>query len=776
MTKTYRLAAVTALLSAVCASASAQTASFEDSVGNQKLIQEIDCAQPNKDLIFIEYPVGVSKVENLLNTPCRVLPNKEGDVKFFAYRIGEGKGLKPGAAYRLAVEYPEDQSRTVYVLNWGCEQALGFATGQALGDALKGKYVPQNPESLKYPLSGKMQTWSHFFWLHDRFPEIKRPRGLGSRPLVPEDGFWVIIAQLPPHQDPMAAGAAISKIRLYEVQEPAALTMKLNRPPEGLPQRHIFSREEMADGVIATGHSAAEKDEKLRGVKNIADWFEYKMKSMQLLGIDTFGKDLLEFGHNQGWDSGPGGGNAWVNQSSTPDLWEQILGLAARYKLNVLPYYEYRGSVGQDKTQSLAIQHRARRLDGGERYTHIDWCEGVNVDIADSDTIADAIKMLDVSMMRYKDKVKFIGAWFRQRPTAMPVSFNELDFRLFSKEMNDGNRVTRSHLQNDPAMLQKYYDWWFGKRRAFFDALGTHVQKELGKDAFMLYTNDCSEPGRNLARSITGAGRPNGWEWMQVVVNDDYDAWDRILSGDQKYTYTKSYDVTEVINKDMHLRSLATWSENWDKWESNHSAAPDDPKTYSDSTSSMLSYTFNRLYTVGSSAPFDAYRTKAGLTAMRHYTLNENEMNAPDGSEVTGYFVCDVERAGPYCMMAEARAVAHGDPSNFGYLTGNTMNRGFPSYVRNFNAAFLALPALPSTLVEGASTDAEVVVRQIKTEKNGTYYAVVNIGFDAKKDITVTLPTGTAVKNLVDGNAVTGEGGKLRLTLHPAQLLALHSN
>ena len=42
----------------------------------------------------------------------------------------------------------------------------------------------------------------------------------------------------------------------------------------------------------------------------------------------------------------------------------------------------------------------------------------------------------------------------------------------------------------------------------------------------------------------------------------------------------------------------------------------------------MLSYTYNRLYTVGSPRPFDAYRTKGGLTLMRHYSLNENEMTA----------------------------------------------------------------------------------------------------------------------------------------------------
>ena len=45
------------------------------------------------------------------------MSNKEGDAKYFAYRVGEGLGLKAGACYLLAIEYFEDQSRTMYVCN-----------------------------------------------------------------------------------------------------------------------------------------------------------------------------------------------------------------------------------------------------------------------------------------------------------------------------------------------------------------------------------------------------------------------------------------------------------------------------------------------------------------------------------------------------------------------------------------------------------------------------------------------------------------------------------
>jgi hypothetical protein len=186
----------------------------------------------------------------------------------------------------------------------------------------------------------------------------------------------------------------------------------------------------------------------------------------------------------------------------------------------------------------------------------------------------------------------------------------------------------------------------------------------------------------------------------------------------------------------------------------------------------MLSYTYNRLYTVSSPRPFDAYRSKAGLTIMRHYTLNENEMSVGD-DEILGYFVCDVERAGPYSMMAEARAVAYGDPHYLGSLTGNSNKRGFPRYVRRFHAAFLALPALPSTVLADASSDSEVVARMIRTDSQGTYVAVVNTGFQGKSQLSVKLPTGT-VRDAVSGETLTVKDGAVILDLDPAELRSLH--
>ena len=121
-------------------------------------------------------------------------------------------------------------------------------------------------------------------------------------------------------------------------------------------------------------------------------------------------------------------------------------------------------------------------------------------------------------------------------------------------------------------------------------------------------------------------------------------------------------------------------------------------------------------------------------------------------------------------MLAEARAVAYGEPFYLGWLTGNTNSRGFPRHVRRFHAAFLPLPALPSEVVANAASDAEVVVRAIRTEKHGTYVATVNTGFEAKRNVSVKVPATGTVQDAVTGEDLPVSGGTLTLALDPAEL------
>ncbi|MHC4250104.1 MAG: hypothetical protein ACYS9X_13330, partial [Planctomycetota bacterium] len=467
-------------------------------------------------------------------------------------------------------------------------------------------------------------------------------------------------------------------------------------------------------------------------------------------GMNTYCKDLLEFGHNQGWDSAAGGGNSWVNQSATPRRWREILGVARRYGFDVLPYYEYAGSVGQ---KSLGIQKRAKTLGGGPAFTHISWSEKANADVTDPDTLADAKKVLDATICRHRNSAKFVGAWFRTRPSHIPIGFGDRALALFAKEANGGRAVTRDALRRDRALLDRYYAWWFLKRKAFLVALRDHLRERVGPGAVVMFTADTSEPGRSAA--------------LGAVVTDDLAAWNA-LEGRPGHEKLKVRPFEELVRGDPHLAALTSPVPTWGKWEWQHSCPQADPANYSGEDGVLMTYTFNRAYTVASEKAFGAFRTRSGLAVVRHYCLNENEME-----KKVGYFVADVERAGPYCMMAEARAVARGDPRYIGYLASNSFSRGFPEHARAFNAAFLALPALPSEVLEDASADPEVVVRAIPTERHGTYVAVVNTGLRVKTGVRVTLPRGARVTDAVTGLRLRRRGWTVRFDMGPCELRAL---
>ena len=712
--------------------------------GRLPLVDEIDCGQAGGHE-FREDPPAASRVETVLGRPCRVLPN-EGGPRYFAYRIGRGCGLKAGACYVLSVDYPEDRPRTMFVLNRGAETARGLSTGGAIGDVLY-TYTNNNVESLKIPLSKAHRTWKAMFTLHDRFPGIRQPRGAGSRPETPKDGFLVIFAQPKSHSAPMSAGAAVARVRLFELPDPSRHYVKLRRPPAPLPRRHVFWREEMSDGMVQS------LDASQRACREPSDFFEYKARRMRFLGADVFCKDLLEFGHNQGWDAGAYGGNDWYWASKHPKRWQRILAIAARHGLSVLPYYEYCGGVGQ---RGLGRQKRCVSLAGKKVYTHIEWSEKANVDITDPETLADAIKLLDATIVRHKDRARFVGAWFRTRPSHMPISFSGRCLALFAKDAGADGPVTREKLKADAKLLARYYDWWFEKRKAFLVALRDHLRAQVGEEMAVLLTACGAEPG------------PPIHGFKKRVITDDVAGWSKLLA-DPAHKQVTPYAYGRTVAAAEHLAAATRMPATWGQWEWQHSLPPPDPRRYRHTPGVMMTLPFNRAYTVSEPRAFDAFRAPTGLAIARHYPLNETVMD-----KKLGYFVCDVERAGPFCMLAEARAVATGDPTHIGYLAAAVFTRGFPEHVRRFNAAFLALPALPSTRLPEACADSDVVVRAIETKGHGTYVAVVNGGLAARGDVTVKLPRGGKLTDAATGRAIEARDGAVTLSLGPCELRALH--
>ncbi|MBN2025004.1 MAG: hypothetical protein JW809_19665 [Pirellulales bacterium] len=722
--------------------------------GPLPLVVEVNCAEQTPDR---EDPPDASRVESILGRPCRVLAPAQGEASYFSYRIGRGAGLAPGAAYVLAVEYPEDAPRAILVRNGGNECSRGFHTGATFGDAFHPKYVNNNNESLRVPLSNRYETWATLFRLHDRFPDLAFPRGEGPRPLVPADGFDVTIAQFSAADAPASQGAAVARIRLFEVPDVARLKLPVAWPPAGLPRRHVFWREEMADGVIA-----GNKEEE-RGLREPLDWYRHKADLMDALGIDTFGKDLLEFGACQHWDSTDGGGNKWVHFDwNKKGLWVRIVELMGNRGFSILPYYEYAGSKGD---AGLGYQRRAKPLSRDDAFTHIEWIESANADVTDPEAIADLQKILDLTIIRFKDKAHFLGAWIRPR-SQLPIGFGEPTLARFAQEANQGRPVTRAMLRGDKALLGRYHDWWYGKRRDFLVAMRDHLRRAgVNPRAVVLFTASAAEPGVSFPT------------WEKQFVTDDVPGWtERLRQPDVSQGKTiVPQDIQTIVAEGRYLDALLSAPLNWGGWEVDHANPPADPDRYRDVDGVLLTYCFNRAYTVGSPAVLDRFRGPSGLALVRHYTLNENMLFDKQDQPKLGYFVADVERAGPCCMLAEARAVAHGDPNYLGYLVGSSFNRGFARHVRDFHAAYLSLPALPSRVLPGAASDAEVVVRAIGTPSAGTFFAVVNTGLDAKRDVAIRLGATGQVTDAATGEPLPAEGGRVTLSFHPCQLRALRA-
>jgi hypothetical protein len=336
----------------------------------------------------------------------------------------------------------------------------------------------------------------------------------------------------------------------------------------------------------------------------------------------------------------------------------------------------------------------------------------------------------------------------------------------FAKEENIGTAVTREQLRNDQALYQRYLAWWGGKRRDFLVAMRQHLIDGGITDPLVLFIGIMAESGVGLG------------PYEPILVTDKPDAWSAILSSpdhrNQDGNETRLATPSEVADSNMYLDSMLLPSGTWGGWEWQHSKPADDPQLYHDTPGILLTHTFNRMYTVLSPKTFDIFRGPSGLAMVRHYSLNENMLFDKQDKPIAGYFVADIERTGRLCMQAEVTAMATGDPTYIGYLVGSNFGRGFPGPVREFNANFLALPALPSEILAGSCDDPDVVVRRIVTPKNGTYLAIVHTGTQAKKAVPIRVPAGDW-KIVLNGKTLPVTDGVTTIPLVPCQLIALHT-
>jgi hypothetical protein len=731
-----------------------------------------------------EFPAGASRRCEVLGRPARAMEPADTP-KVMGWVIGREKGLKPGAAYVLEIDYPDDVPRGIFVANRGADLVRGFATGSATGDARQ-QYTQPSLESLAYPQSGRWQTYRTVFVLHERFQRIyaQRDPKAGGRPYGPADGFHVLIFQTKRLNDPRSQGAAIGTIRLRAVPDLGALYARPELPPDDLPRRRVFYREEMADEVVQA------REARDRGVTDPVAWFVAKAKLCRVLGINTFAKDLLEFGFNQGWESGDPN---WVMDAQPPmvDAWNRLVPRVAALGLDLLPYYEYKGAIGLQSAKpiSLGWQRRATKLyhtAANPRYTGVWWTEAHNADLTDPDTLADARRLLDRTILSFKGRARFAGAWFRVRDNHLPMSFSDAALGRFRDECADdplARGATRAAIvtsyEGNRRLYDRYVEWWLDRRARFFRQLQEDLARGLGDSRVRVwFTPWTSEPVPMLRDPASGrSGHP-----VQITTDDPawWDAFARRQPDSSWWRWAlvpKSYDaVVEGNDYGLSLAFRELIGPAPGREEPYHSAPNGDPERYHELPGVILTFPSGRLFTVARPDLLDHFRARDGLALVRHYPLNEDDHDrtkGPSGVPLDGqlgYLAVDVDRAGPYVRLLEARAVAAADPWYLGALCASSYSTGFPDAVRRFNEAFLAVPALPSTVKTGATSDPAVVVREVTTPRHGSYYYVVNTAMHPKRGVTVRLASRGAVRDLVAHSSIVAGSGALRLDLEPGEL------
>lgn len=787
-------------------------------------------------------PAGTAVNQQILGKPALVLapqndpgvvdtdyPYGRMQASYAAFVMGKNKGLVPGQAYVLEFDYPDDVPRQITFLNRGADLVRTVATGREFGD-YREQYAYPNPESLAFPHSNEWKTYRFYFTLHDRFQPLAAVRNEidTKRPMGPNDGFWVAIGGFNPKGNPINTGAAVGEVRLYSVNNTASAELLVNYPPSNLPRRKTFWREEMNDStaMCLRGDSNVNKDPNSAayddvGICNPATgtssgttettWLEYKMKLSKVLGFNVFAKDLLEFGHNQGFKNTNNGGAAWYSPSRL-SYWDDITIKANSYQLEVMPYMEYYGSLGgggsftstscpgsnQDgeagdtecraafdyryacekdwadqqfkcKIPSYGYQNNCQPLLRDRRnYTEFAWAEIGCIDVSDADALADAKKLINAAVLDIKNNATFAGVWFRARVGSWPVSFRD---EARARYAADRNVVvpTRNQLRQNSTLRQDYQNWWFDKRRIFLLALRDYVRN--GKNG-----NDGIPNASVLFTSYHEEGLPvpsAGYADAKLLTNDT-SAWS-IINSDSRWQYRYSAVSLSTWLTDKRYENMLSLiplpdesifttpvasNEDWKNNSPGYATPPADPLRYSNDSGVLLTMPFGKQFSLDDQALIDKFKNQSGLAMIHHFPLNEDDghgdytvdrkagtYNNWPMSGHFGYFVSDVERATPYTMLTEVMAVAKGDPFWLGYLSSNSFNTGAPQDLRRFNQAYLAWPALNSTKITIAVSDPEVIVREIVTASQGKFVAVFNIGMSAKTNIQIDF-TKTSIGNV----------------------------
>ncbi len=775
----------------------------DDLFGEQTLVDVINCGDPDdphpyfeggrgmgakttgavpneawKD-IYREPAPAFTTIETILGKRCRVTHGWG----WFAYKFNR-PGLKPGTPYLVVMEYPEDTGRTYNIFNTGISCSLvggyGFHTGRTLGDHWTRTL---NSEYADYPLSGEIRRWHSLFHLGEQTWAPGDPWRTSATRADSEDGFWFIVGGVGPSQDALASGAAVSTIKLYEISNVPALFPRIEEPPLELGRREMFVTAE-SDGVTKY----------LQDEESLADWARVRLHDARFMGLSGVSPNrnnyldrLLQSNREEG--TGLRIFPRWMIE-------REVLG-----KVGVPPEGVAKGPDGEDIA--------------GQRLTQLP-------DILHPNTLREVLRLITEELSAQAADPALAGMMlYKHYGSPIPVSFSDYALGRFEEETD--TRIEGADSAARRAWLlanrkEEYYRWWYAHKREFLLAIRDHLRAlrpDLKLFYFPWHSDDdfpfsCGRlryagepmmdriyvPGTNILLVPSFTVPPEQWTEEQkrnpflarsyyreriapelegqVTIEDVL--YGRYKDMPQFWGAPRSGELPHLLYPDQ-MDLIAMFTEPGGIYANHVGYSPrlfreDDGIVYW----APVRYTF----TADNPQFLDLFRTGEGSAIAVHMPYNEEttHLNVPSIHGALG-----VEHGGPFCMMEEVLSMAHSDPVYIMESMWEPLKRGFPHHARAFAQAYRALPALPTTVLEGAVTPADeaIVVRSCETDY-GQYLAVINTAFDLRqRQVALTItPAVQAVERVV--NLGTGEAvpfadvgdGRIRIDL-PAPPMSLTS-
>lgn len=710
----------------------------ETPYGKLKLVDDIDCSKPLGEEQHPYLQSGFDKsqarcspgsavdvsVTDILGKKAR-----ESSYGWFAYRVGRGK-LKPHTNYLVRIEYPEDKPRycPIEIQNGHSYMDIGWKSGVSADDPYD-----------NWPLSKKWQWYDVIFSLDDM---TTGTGGTGSA--SSEEGVWVyFINKVKPglYFALYQGGPAISRIKLYEV-DPERNAPVINKP-QGEPQRVLMvDWERGADQPVEDtvrycklmGYSAVSPIMLKWAFANYAD----PEKGYDSTNIDAQ-KYTVYSRYDPKTQRDPGPAVPGVKS-----VHEQYLAATKRYGVNYIPRFEYGGSM------DLPVDARATGPDGkpAKPNRFAEWC----ADLLAPATWNDLAGLMDHLIKPYvRDNPQLTGALWRIRCDRMPISYSYADLNLFA---NETKTPLPSNSDKDLAAwassgegAERYSNWWHQKRMQFHVKL-LNLLKSYRPDLSLYYFNWEEDKWGIILPDL------NSWGFLGKVAT--------ARGGTGREVFEQERAERKRLTGEDYVNAVRTGNFGKAYKGGNRTDYGLRPDLYKDVKGLELFAPIDYLYLADNPAYLNYFQTGDGLAVSNIIPYDEVDSRMLNPK----YEANTVTPGGPaFSMALELLAYFHGDARTLTYTT-YTYGRGFAAAHRRFAQAFLALPAIPGTVVDQDNNDVKV---RAYPSHNGTYVGVAYKGY-ANGKFTVKVPAGkmgTTVKNLVTGEVVPASvsGGQLQFEL-----------